>query len=91
MALVFGTNVGELINLDDGVTELADEIYGFGGDDDIYGYGGNDILLGGLGFDYLDGGDGIDTVYYDDSAFAVAVDLDAGGTGGTAGRCGNGR
>ena len=85
MATVNGTNASETINSSDGVTNFADLIFGFGGDDVIFGLGSNDIITGGAGADRIDGGSGIDTASYSDSAEAVTVRLDLGrGSGGTA-------
>ena len=64
MAIVYGTNNSETINASDGVTELADTIYGYGGNDTILGLGGNDLIIGGAGGDAIDGGDDIDTAFY---------------------------
>jgi serralysin len=69
----------------DGVTENADTIYGYGGNDDIFGLGGNDLIIGGAGADDIDGGSGLDAAYYTDSGEAVSVSLQTGtGSGGTA-------
>src|SRR5687768_7321980 len=85
MANVFGTDNSETLNLFDGVTNSADTIFGFGGNDDIFGLGGNDLILGGLGADDINGGSGTDTASYSDSAAGVTVNLGAGtGGGGTA-------
>jgi Ca2+-binding RTX toxin-like protein len=85
MATVFGTDNSETLNALDEVTNLADTIFGFGGDDDIFGLGGNDLILGGLGADDINGGSGSDTADYTDSAVGVTVNLGNGtGGGGTA-------
>ncbi len=85
MATVIGTNLAEVLNGLDGVTNGADNIYGLDGNDFIYGLGGNDMLKGGGGADYLDGGTGVDTASYVDSTAGVVVSLAAGtGSGGTA-------
>jgi Ca2+-binding RTX toxin-like protein len=85
MATVNGTNNSETINGDDGVTNDADTIFGFGGDDTIFGLGGDDDIIGGLGADTINGGAGIDTARYGDSSEGVTVSLAAGvGLGGTA-------
>ena len=39
--VVHGTNASEVINAADGVTNLTDLIYGYGGNDSIFGLGGN--------------------------------------------------
>jgi Ca2+-binding RTX toxin-like protein len=85
MAIVYGTNSGETINKSDGVTDLADTIYGYGGNDTILGFGGNDLILGGAGEDTIDGGGNIDAALYTDSNAGVFVSLTTGhGSGGTA-------
>jgi serralysin len=85
MAIVYGTNNSETINASDGVTNSADTIYGYGGNDSIFGLGGNDLILGGAGADTIDGGAGIDAALYTDSTEAVFVSLTTGkGDGGTA-------
>ncbi|NGO54217.1 hypothetical protein [Allomesorhizobium camelthorni] len=56
MANVFGTDNPETLDANDGVTNGADTIFGFGGDDTIFGLGGNDELKGGGGADTLNGG-----------------------------------
>jgi serralysin len=85
MAIVKGTNSGEMIDGLDGVTNGSDVIFGYGGKDIIYGLGGNDVLKGGGGADKLYGGDGTDTADYSDSDEGVEVSLMAGaGAGGTA-------
>src|SRR5215475_3181994 len=83
MAIVRGTDAGEIIDMMDGVTNGADTIYGFGGDDAIFGLGGDDSLIGGVGADSLNGGDGNDTAFYWDSTAAVLVSLGSGGAAGT--------
>jgi Ca2+-binding RTX toxin-like protein len=83
--IVKGTNNSEEIEKDDGVTNLDDEIYGFGGDDTIYGLAGYDRIYGGEGADTIYGGSGLDIACYDDSPVAVQVSLKQGaGFGGTA-------
>src|SRR5207249_292013 len=52
--------------------------------DTLVGGGGNDTLVGGSGADSLDGGAGIDVADYSNSAAAVTVDLNLGGSGGDA-------
>jgi Ca2+-binding RTX toxin-like protein len=85
MANVFGTDNSETLNLFDGVTNGADNIYGFGGNDSIFGLGGSDLIKGGGGADAINGGSGTDTASYEDSAEGVTVSLISGeGTGGTA-------
>ena len=85
MAIVYGTNSSETINASDGVTNNADTIYGYAGNDDIFGLDGNDLILGGAGEDDINGGDGIDAALYTDSNVAVTINLANGsGFGGTA-------
>jgi Ca2+-binding RTX toxin-like protein len=85
MALVKGTNNSETLDANDGVTELADTILGYGGNDSIFGLGGNDVIEGGAGADYIDGGTGSDWARYLNSSAAVTVNLSFGtGTGGDA-------
>jgi serralysin len=76
MANVFGTNNPETLNAFDGVTNDADAIFGFGG---------NDLIFGGEGADSIDGGSGSDTASYSDSSVGVTVNLGTGeGDGGNA-------
>src|SRR5262245_40346234 len=85
MANVFGTNNSETLDLFDGVTNSADTIFGFGGNDSIFGLGGNDLIIGGAGADSINGGSGTDTSSYSDSSEGVTVNLENGtGFGGTA-------
>ncbi len=62
MAIVNGTPNSDTLNAADGVTNGADDIYGFGGDDIIDELGGNDNIFGGSGIDILKGGGGEDTL-----------------------------
>jgi Ca2+-binding RTX toxin-like protein len=48
MAIITGTNVGDP---DLHGTDLADRIYGLGGDDALVGLRGDDLLEGGAGAD----------------------------------------
>jgi Ca2+-binding RTX toxin-like protein len=85
MAIVYGTHGSDFIDTWDGVTNGADEIFGYDGNDTIKGFGGNDLILGGEGADTIYGGSGIDTAYYHDSYTAVYVNLSSrSGLGGTA-------
>jgi Ca2+-binding RTX toxin-like protein len=85
MADVFGTDNSETLNAADGVTNGADNIWGYGGDDVIFGLGGNDYIVGGSGADHLDGGAGSDRVSYFESGTGVTVSLATGeGFGGDA-------
>ena len=83
MAIVRGTDAGDIIDMMDGVTNAADSIYGFGGNDTIFAAGGDDSLIGGSGADTLNGGDGNDTAFYWDSTASVLVSLGSGGAVGT--------
>ena len=49
MAFVPGTNKSDYLDADDGVTNAADTILGYGGPDVIFGLGGADIIRGGYG------------------------------------------
>jgi Ca2+-binding RTX toxin-like protein len=78
-ALLF--NTGDTFRL----TDRADQVRGFGGNDTMYGFGGNDRLFGdagndklygGNGADRLDGGTGADTL-----VGGAGVDTLAGGAG----------
>jgi Ca2+-binding RTX toxin-like protein len=85
MAMVEGSNFSETLDANDGVTNGADIIFGYGGNDTIFGLGGSDLIEGGAGADDMDGGSGSDTVGYADSFSGVTVSLLTGtGTGGSA-------
>jgi Ca2+-binding RTX toxin-like protein len=75
MANVYGNNNSNWIDAVDGVTNSADNIFGYGGGDAIFGLGGNDVITGGAGADYIDGGTGSDYSSYADSDAGVAVSL----------------
>ncbi len=75
MSDVFGTDASETINLLDGVSNGANSIWGFGGNDTIFGLGGADTIKGGGGADAIDGGNEIDTVDYTNSDTGVIVNL----------------
>ena len=75
MAVIFGTQGRDTLDgtgLDDiiqgwakdrdALTDLGDELRGFGGDDRLWGRGGKDDLSGGDNRDRLFGGDGRDTL-----------------------------
>lgn len=79
MANVTGTNLADLLDGNDGVTNGNDKIFGLAGNDDIYGLKGDDLLRGGLGADDLFGGKGRDTADYSDSSEGVIVFLDNSG------------
>ena len=78
MADVFGTDQAEVLNGEDGVTEFADAVFGFGGDDWLSGLGGDDVLYGGAGADLLIGGSGVDFANYNTSPTSVIVSLALG-------------
>jgi Ca2+-binding RTX toxin-like protein len=95
MALVVGTDLGEELNLYDGITNGSDFIDGLGGDDWIYALFGDDFVFGGDGADHLfgsnggdllNGGDGNDWAHYDTGyPGPVTVNLETGlGFGGEA-------
>jgi Ca2+-binding RTX toxin-like protein len=71
----YGTNGSDWLDAFDGVTNGADQVYGYDGKDTLFGLGGNDILKGGGGSDHLFGGDGKDTASYEGSPAGVYVDL----------------
>ncbi len=81
MADVFGTDQAEVLNGEDGVTEFADAVFGFGGDDWLFGLAGDDVLYGGAGGDRLDGGSGVDFANYNTSPTHVFVSLVLGSAG----------
>lgn len=71
MAFIEGTFRADVINANDGVTNGADTIHGYGGADTIVGLGGDDIIFGDNGDDTIDagadndiivGGKGADTI-----------------------------
>jgi Ca2+-binding RTX toxin-like protein len=62
MANVHGTNGNNWIDAADGVTDNADNIFGYEGDDTMFGLGGADLMKGGGGDDELNGGGGEDTL-----------------------------
>jgi Ca2+-binding RTX toxin-like protein len=51
--------------------DLADKLYGMGGNDILKGLGGNDLLDGGKGKDTMEGGDGNDTYHVDSSGDSI--------------------
>jgi Ca2+-binding RTX toxin-like protein len=57
---VYGTNGSDILDLLDGVTNGADVIYGYNGNDFIWASGGADTIYAGNGDDYLNGGSGND-------------------------------
>jgi Ca2+-binding RTX toxin-like protein len=59
---IYGTNNSDILDVLDNVTDDADVIYGYGGDDFIWGDGGADTIYGGTGDDYLNGGSGNDVL-----------------------------
>ena len=75
MAKVYGTIALDVLDYWDGVTDNADTIFGYEGDDWIFGGGGDDVLQGGPGADHLYGDSGHDTANYGDSPVGVFVNL----------------
>ena len=78
MAQVHGNNASNWLDAADGVTNGADQVYGYDGKDTMFGLGGDDWLEGGKGGDVLNGGTGIDWASYQSSSVGVYVDLYAG-------------
>jgi Ca2+-binding RTX toxin-like protein len=62
MAFVEGSDASETLNAADGVTNGADDIFGYGGDDNLFGLGGNDDIFGGADDDDIFGGDNNDVI-----------------------------
>ncbi|GLK69109.1 calcium-binding protein [Hansschlegelia plantiphila] len=85
MATVTGTDESERLDGADGVTGLADSIFGYAGDDTIDAGDGDDTIYGGAGADRMEGGGGYDWVSYLLST-AVVVNMASygGATGGEA-------
>ena len=73
MATITGTNASDA-ELEG--TNLADQIFGLGGNDILIGFDGDDELEGGKGADQLFGSLGFDTATYSNSAAGVVVFLD---------------
>jgi Ca2+-binding RTX toxin-like protein len=71
MAMVNGNSGNNTLN----GTNLADEIYGFGGNDILIGRDGDDILEGGAGADELFGSPGFDYASYRGSSTGIDVGL----------------
>jgi Ca2+-binding RTX toxin-like protein len=71
---VYGTNGNDFIDFWDGVTNGADQIFGYEGHDTIYGLGGADSIFGGDGNDNIFGGSGNDML----KGGGGADDLDGG-------------
>ncbi|WP_062762132.1 calcium-binding protein [Falsirhodobacter sp. alg1] len=74
--VVFGNDIANQIYGQGG----NDLLRGFGGDDTLDGGAGNDTLIGGAGADFLVGGDGKDMVNYVDSPIGLVIDLARPGT-----------
>lgn len=72
MAIVTGTNASDP-ELEG--TDLADQIFGLGGNDILIGLGGDDVLEGGAGGDLLFGSPGFDYASYRGSDRSVRIDL----------------
>jgi Ca2+-binding RTX toxin-like protein len=85
MAKIYGTDAGEVIAENEGVTNQRDIIIAGEGADTIYGLGGDDVMKGGGGADTFYGGKGVDEVDYSDSDEGVFINLMTGeGRDGTA-------
>src|SRR5262245_47194437 len=94
MHFIHGTDNGETLDYNDGVTSgddtisalgRDDRVYAGDGNDTIYGGNGDDMIIGGGGADVIDGGNGNDTANYAHSSTAVFVSLTTGsGLGGEA-------
>lgn len=61
--LASGVTANIRIATQSNLTDIANTLYGFDGDDVLYGFGGNDTLYGRSGNDTLDGGDGADRLF----------------------------
>ena len=72
MATITGTNASDP-ELEG--TNLADQIFGLGGNDILIGFDGDDVLEGGKGADQLFGSLGFDTASYKGSQAGVTVVL----------------
>ena len=72
MATITGTNASDL-HLDG--TNLANQIFGLGGNDNLIGFNGDDVLEGGAGADQLFGSPGFDYASYRSSSAGVYVSL----------------
>ncbi|MBC6981702.1 hypothetical protein [Caulobacter sp. 17J80-11] len=81
-----GAGIDTLISIEN-VTGSAfnDHLRGNTGANTLIGGAGDDVLEGGGGEDRLDGGTGNDTASYANSAAAVTINLNAGGTQATGG------
>jgi Ca2+-binding RTX toxin-like protein len=66
-------------------SQFNDTIYGNELANELFGMGGNDYIVSGRGGDFIDGGSGLDAVDYGDSAAGITIALDgSAGIGGTA-------
>ena len=75
MAIVRGTDASDP-ELEG--TNVADQIFGYGGNDILIGFDSDDILEGGAGADQLFGSTGFDYASYRGSSSAVFVDAQGG-------------
>ncbi|WP_442583027.1 beta strand repeat-containing protein [Mesorhizobium sp. ASY16-5R] len=66
-------------------SDLADTLYGYGGNDTLAGAGGSDSLQGGIGNDVLRGGAGNDYLYGEDGNDTLDLGADGGSARGGAG------
>jgi Ca2+-binding RTX toxin-like protein len=79
MATITGTNKGDVLDADDGVTEFSDFLFGKQGKDQLFGLGGDDFLNGGQSKDQLTGGEGADTfVFTKGSGKDTIMDFEVG-------------
>jgi Ca2+-binding RTX toxin-like protein len=79
MAILHGTNGDDYVDYDYGITDSADTVYLYDGDDNVSGRGGNDTLIGGNGSDELHGDDGDDLLIGGEGG--LIGDFLAGGSG----------
>lgn len=82
MAIITGTSGDDSGAKTLSGTNVADEIYGRGGNDTLIGFDGNDVLEGGAGGDELFGSAGFNYASYRSSDGGVNVDLANFGFGG---------
>jgi Ca2+-binding RTX toxin-like protein len=82
VATIAGTNKNDILDADDGVTDLSDLLFGKQGKDQLFGLDGDDFLNGGQGKDQLSGGEGADTFVFNKGSgkdtimdFEVGVDV----------------
>lgn len=73
--------VSQILNGNDTfyLSDYADVIRGYSGNDTIYAFGGNDIIYGDSGNDYIDGGLGTDVASYASSSDNYALQFGTNG------------